>query len=225
MNADRRARGGNARRAADSRGRRAETLARWLLRAIQLTHRQIDLFWDGAHGGFFETSGNDPSVLFRMKEHYDGAEPSGNSVAVMNLLRLAHLLDDQEFLSLAQKTLSAFGTTLEKQPVAMPNMDAALDLVHTSPLQIVVAGRRQDQKTEAILAQIGGRYLPNRVVLFLDGGEDEQLLKSEIPWIANYGMIEGQPTAYVCQNYVCDLPTSSPQKVGELIDAKSATPR
>jgi uncharacterized protein YyaL (SSP411 family) len=199
--------------------------ARWLLRAIQLTHRQIDLFWDGAHGGFFETSGNDPSVLFRMKERYDGAEPSGNSVALVNLLRLAHLMDDQELLDLAQKTLSAFGTTLEKQPVAMPNMAAALDLFHTSPLQIVVAGRRQDRKTEAILAQIGGRYLPNRVVLFLDGGEDEQRLKSKIPWIADYGMIEDQPTAYVCQNYVCDLPTSSPQKVGELIDSKSSTPQ
>ncbi|MGB6646935.1 MAG: thioredoxin domain-containing protein [Bacteroidota bacterium] len=194
---------------------------KWLHRAGELSRRQIDLFWDDAQGGFFETSGNDPSVLFRMKEQHDGAEPSGNSVAVTNLIRLSSITDDEGLREHASRSLAAFSVTMEKQPMVMPNMVTALGHYHRSPLQIVVAGRLGDPRTAEMLDQVTGRYLPNKVLLFLGGGEDEAWLKSMVPWIAGYTMSDDRPTAYVCRGFACDLPTSLPEKVGEQIESGS----
>jgi uncharacterized protein YyaL (SSP411 family) len=158
-----------------------------------------------------------------MKEQHDGAEPSGNSVATANLLRLAAITDDQFLKERATATLSAFSGALQHQPVAMPNMVAALDSYHGPPLQVVIAGQPDDPGTAAIMAQVTRTYLPNKVVLFLLGGEDEAWLKSRVPWVAAYTTIDGRPTAYVCRNFTCDLPTTSPAKVGELLRGASPT--
>jgi uncharacterized protein YyaL (SSP411 family) len=197
--------------------------AQWLQKAMELSRIQLELFWDKEHGGHFETSGNDPSVLVRMKEQHDGAEPSGNSVAVMNLLHLASITDDQSLKEHAGQTLSAFSVTMEKQPVVMPNMVAALDYYHSLPLQIVIAGRADDPGTAALLDQVRGRYLPNKVLLFLLGAGDEAWLKSTVTWIEAYTMIDDRPTAYVCRGFACDLPTTSPAKVRELLEPGSSS--
>jgi uncharacterized protein YyaL (SSP411 family) len=197
--------------------------AQWLQKAMELSRIQLELFWDKEDGGHFETSGNDPSVLVRMKEQHDGAEPSGNSVAVMNLLHLASITDDQSLKEHAGQTLSAFSVTMEKQPVVMPNMVAALDYYHSLPLQVVIAGRADDPETAAILDQVTGRYLPNKVLLFLLGGDDEAWLKSTVTWIEAYTMIDDRPTAYLCRGFTCDLPTTSPAKVGELLEPGSSS--
>lgn len=102
---------------------------------------QLDLFWDSSGNGFFSTTGNDPSVLLRMKEDYDGAEPSPNSVAVLNLLRLAQMLDEKPFCEMAEQTLNTFGGRLQQAPSAMPQMIVALNFHLTKAKQIVIAGR------------------------------------------------------------------------------------
>ena len=193
----------------------------WLHRAGELSQRMLALFWDDAKGGFFETAGNDPSILFRMKEQHDGAEPSGNSVALKTLLRLSSIMDDQRLRERATRLLAAFAAPMGRHPVAMPNMVAALDLYHSSPLQIVVAGSLDDPRTREILDEVTGRYLPNKVLLLLGGGEEEALLTSMVPWVAGHVMIDDRPTAYVCQGYTCRLPTSSLREVADQLESRS----
>ncbi len=118
--------------------------ARWLAIAKDLTGRMIALFLDNDSGGFFETATGDGSVIARLKEHYDGAEPSGNSVAILNLLRLATLVGLPDWRDVAERALMAFSTVLDQQPVAMPNMASALDRFFGPATEIVLVGPREE---------------------------------------------------------------------------------
>src|SRR5258706_4008027 len=98
----------------------------WLEWTITLQHRQDELFWDEAGGGWFSTTGRDPSVLLRMKEDYDGAEPTASSMSVMNLLVLSHLVDDARWPARIERTLKLFGSRLEQMGRRVPMMAYAL---------------------------------------------------------------------------------------------------
>ncbi|MBI4535302.1 MAG: thioredoxin domain-containing protein, partial [Ignavibacteriae bacterium] len=115
---------------------------RWLRTAIDLTEKSIEIFWDASRGGFFDTSGKDSSILVRMKELYDGAEPTGNSMAVMNLLRLSQMTDNPGWRTKAEGTLRSYAAILEKQPFSMPQMVSAFDFSLEKVKQIIVAGER-----------------------------------------------------------------------------------
>jgi len=124
---------------------------RW---AFDLQKKQNELFWDKDHAGFFSTTGKDASILLRMKEDYDGAEPSPNSVATLNLLRLAEMLDEKPFREMAAKTLAAFGDRLRQAPSAMPQMMVAFDFYQSKPKQIVIAGKPDAADTRAMLRAV-----------------------------------------------------------------------
>src|SRR5438045_8621163 len=109
----------------------------WLEWAIALQHQQDDLFWDGTSGGWYSTTGRDPSVLLRMKEDYDGAEPTASSVSVLNLLTLSHLVSDAQWDERIARTLRLFATRLEQMGRGVPMMAAALSS-HLAGVQQVV---------------------------------------------------------------------------------------
>ena len=115
----------------------------WLEWAIALQHRQDELFWDETAGGWFSTTGRDPSVLLRMKEDYDGAEPTASSVSVMNLLVLSHLVDDPRWPDRIERTLKLFGKRLEQVGRGVPMMAAALSTYHAGLQQIVIVESEQ----------------------------------------------------------------------------------
>ncbi len=190
---------------------------RWLQSAIEITGKQIELFWDQKDGGFFDTSGKDSSILVRMKEQYDGAEPTGNSIAVMNLLRLSQITDNQDWSKKAREALALFSPLLDKQPSTMPQMVATLDFSLSKPKQIVIAGRKDDPETQAILNDVFDRYLPNKIILFADGGEQQKVLSTYLPFVATMSMVRGKATAYICEDYVCQLPTSDRGKIAQLL--------
>ncbi len=192
---------------------------RWLALAIDLTETQIALFGDSVNGGFFNNDGRDESVLFRIKEDYDGAEPSPNSVAVMNLLRLSDMTGRTEWRALALRTLRAFEGTLTLTPRALPQMLAALDFQLSKPRQIIITGDAQAPDTQAILKEVHSRYIPNRIVLLADGGALHRRLSERLEILKSVRRIEGKATAYICHDYVCDLPTNDPGKVAQLLDA------
>src|SRR5262249_52888127 len=110
----------------------------WLEWAIALQHRQDELFWDDGAGGWFSTTGRDPSVLLRMKEDYDGAEPTASSVSVLNLLVLSHLVDDRDWTDRIDKTLRYFASRLEQMGRGVPMMAAALATRLAGVQQIVI---------------------------------------------------------------------------------------
>lgn len=190
---------------------------RWLLLALDLTETQNRLFWDRREGGFFNTAGGDPSILLRLKEDYDGAEPSPNSIGVLNLLRLSQMADHAEWREMAEKSIRAFGRRLVDSPHGMPQMMAAISFYLGKPKQILIAGNRNSADTQAILREIHKRFLPHKIVLLADGGEAHQRLSVSVEILNNLRPIDGRATAYICENYVCNLPTNQPSVVAGLL--------
>jgi uncharacterized protein YyaL (SSP411 family) len=190
--------------------------------AIRLQETQDRLFWDQKQGGYFTTSGQDRSILLRTRQAYDGVEPSPNSVAAMNLLRLWQITDQQSYRDNADKTLATFSPGLEQRPEAMPYMMSALGFSLAKPRQIVIAGAPGADDTRALLRLVWQRYMPNRVLLLADGAEGQKQLARWVPSLANVRRKQGRATAYICENYVCNLPTADLPTVARLLDGSQA---
>jgi hypothetical protein len=185
--------------------------------AIRLTEKQMELFEDPEQGGFFASGADDDSLVMRVKEDYDGAEPSGNSVAAMNLLRLARFTNRTSFRESAERTLAAFASRLAATPAALPQMLAACEWLLGEPREIVLVGGRGDAGTEALLRALHSRFVPNRVIMLLDSPETRRALAARIPSIDSMEKIDGRASAYVCRNYTCQLPVTEARKFAELI--------
>ncbi len=190
----------------------------WLLWSIELAERMESLFWDDAEAGFFSTTGRDKSVLLRMKDQYDGAEPSPNSVALLNLIRLGHLSGESQRLEKVNRSEKAFSALLQRGPHTMPLMLVALSRAGAKPKQIFLSGQRGRADTAALLKEVHRRYLPHRVLFLADGGRAHEQLASDIEVLDSFRAINGRATAYVCENYVCKLPTSDPEVLGKLLE-------
>ena len=197
---------------------------RWLERAANLTEEQIRIFHDSMGRGFFDTSGRDETLLVRMKEQYDGAEPAGNSVAAMNLIRLCRMTDRPEWESIAAGTVANFGGTLRAQPGVLPLMAAAIDFLVTPPRQVVIAGAADDPRTAGMMKILSGRYLPTTVTIPLDPGARGDSPRALNPFLRNLTPVDGNPAAYVCRRFVCDLPVSSTDSFVRLLDEQERDP-
>jgi uncharacterized protein YyaL (SSP411 family) len=171
----------------------------WLTKAIELTDTMLKKFYDPKDGGFFMTGGDDPSVIIRAKEEYDGAEPSGNSIATLLLLRLAQFTDRQDYRQAAEKTLALFGSRMRSAPHIMPQMLCALDFYLAKPKQIIIAGKPD----AAMLKAVREKFLPNKIVALAD----DRLVKL-MPYTKEMKPVDGKATAYVCVNYACKIPTT-----------------
>ena len=185
--------------------------------ASALQVRMNQLFGDAEHGGFFSVTKDAPNILLRMKEDYDGAEPSPNSVAALNLLRLAQIKNAPEFTAQAQKTIAAFADRLAQAPVTLPQMLVALDASLAKPRQVVIAGPRDSAATRALLREVHARFLPDKILLLADGGAGQKWLGERLEFIRSAAPIDGQPAAFVCEDFVCQLPTTEPAKLRELL--------
>ena len=185
--------------------------------AIRLTEIQMERFEDSERGGFFASAADDASLVMRVKEDYDGAEPSGNSVAAMNLLRLARFTNRSGFHQSAERTLAAFASRLAATPSALPQMLAACEWLLDEPREIVLVGERGDADTEALLRTLHSRFVPNRVAMLVDSPETRRALAAGIPSIEFMEKLEGRATVYVCRNYTCQLPVTETEKFAELI--------
>ena len=190
----------------------------YLKDAVKLSHKQLELFADDA-GGFYDTPVS-ANLLARLKEGYDGAEPSGNSVSVSNFIRLAALTNRMEWREVAEKAILSFGSTLDRYPPAMPLMLSGLDRYLAKPIQIVIVGERDDPSTKALLAEVDSRYLPNGLVLLADGGENQQFLEKNLPFLTTATKLDGKATAYVCEDFTCKMPVNSARDLGLLLDGK-----
>ncbi len=181
----------------------------WLAWARDLQARQDALFWDGQNGGWFSTTGDDPSVLVRMKEDYDGAEPSPTSVSAMNLLTLAHLTGESAYADRAAQAIASFGGRLEEQGRAVPFMAAALSASIAGGEQIVIVGRRDAGDTKAMWTAANTSYRPFAVMTLVDPSQ-QHALAAHMPWLAQMKMIDDKATAYVCRGFACDAPSTDP---------------
>jgi len=191
----------------------------WLKWARELQEKQDALFFDKKNGGYFSVAENDPHILLRMKEDYDGAEPSPNSVSALNLLRLAQMFDDAALRERVEKTIRAFSEQLRRLPTAMPQMLVALDFASAKAKQIVIAGKADDANTRELLRELNSHFIPNKIVLFADGGAGQQWLGERLEFIKTAAPINGKAAAFVCENFVCKLPATDVQKLRETLAA------
>ncbi len=192
----------------------ADPQSEWLQWAIELQQRQDELFWDDAAGGWFSTTGQDPTVLWRMKEDYDGAEPSASSVSVMNLIVLSHLHHHPVWASRIERTLKMFGERLEHMGRAVPMMAASLSAYAAGVRQIVVVG--DGESAEALLDAATSSYQPFSVVLALTPAQQEALAPLA-PFVAAMRPVNGQAAAYVCRDFACRAPVTTPDALAALL--------
>jgi len=189
---------------------------KWLERAVRLTEEQVRLFHDASHGGFFDTAGEDARLPVRIKEQYDGAEPSGNSVAALNLTRLARIIDRPDWEQLARETVAGFSATLRSQPGVLPLMTAVLGDLLDPPRQVVIAGNAADERTVALKRTVYDRYLPGVSVIPIDPAETET--RRLISHLETMTAASEKPAAYVCRKFACELPVSEPGELEALLD-------
>jgi uncharacterized protein YyaL (SSP411 family) len=177
----------------------------WLEWAIALQHRQDELFWDEAGGGWFSTTGRDLSVLLRMKEDYDGAEPTASSVSVLNLLVLSHLVPDAQWGDRIERTLRLFATRLEQMGRGVPMMAAALSVYTAGIQQIVIAEGDGDDSLDRAAAL---QYLPFSIQLRV-AADARRALAGSLPFIGAMQPVDGVTAVYVCRDFTCRRPVTT----------------
>ncbi len=183
----------------------------WLSWALALQRRQDALFWDPVDGGWFSTTGEDPSILLRLKDDHDGAEPGASSISALNLLTIAHLTGNTEAAGRAEQALGRFGAQIGEVARMMPFMMCALTALHGGFSQIVIVGRRDHEPTKRLSAVVSDRYLPFAVVLPVEPGARQERLAQVMPFVGPMEMRGGQPTVYVCRAFACLEPVTDAQ--------------
>jgi uncharacterized protein len=192
---------------------------RWLEWAVMLQRRQDELFADPVEGGWFSTTGRDESVLLRLKEDYDGAEPSASSVSVLNLLTLSHLTSDAAFEQSVERAFGMFASRIQQGARMVPMMMAALSAYRAGISQIVVTGDPAEPATAALNAVVSRRYLPFAITIPLIP-EHAASLTRWLPWIEGLVRRVDTPSAYVCRNFTCEIPVTSPDDLGKQLETK-----
>jgi len=191
----------------------------WLDWALRLQRRQDELFWDSVQGGWFSTSGKDPSVLLRLKEDYDGAEPSAGSVSVLNLLTIGHLTGDATAaeaggggtpLEKVEQMFGRFGDRLSGAARVVPMLMCAFSAHQAGIQQVVLVGSRDREDTRALAAALARRYLPFAVFVPLEPGDAQDRLARVLPLVGAMRARDGQATAYICRDFACREPISDP---------------
>ncbi|GAB0099083.1 Spermatogenesis-associated protein 20 [Sergentomyia squamirostris] len=176
---------------------------------------QDTLFWDSEKGGYFYTEANSSNLIVRMKEDYDGAEPSGNSVSVKNLVLLSGYYGNQEFHQKAQKTLQHF-SAMNSFGYALPEMMSSALIFDTGINEIVVVGRK-GAETQKLLNVIREFYIPGLVIVHVDPNESKTFGKITKD---THKMVNDLPTAYICHHQQCLPPEVDVEKVRKILSEK-----
>src|ERR671916_791076 len=189
---------------------------RWLAAAEGLCDAVLELFWDEERRTFYDTPADHEELVTRPRDVYDSAAPSGNSVATDVLLRLALLLDREDYRARAEAVLEELSGGMEKLPGGFGRLLAALDFHLSRPREVAIVGDPDSQDTRALIETVYARYLPNKVVAGRAPEDDEPA--GLVPLLADRPTRDGQATAYVCEGYACQMPVTEPEELaGQLV--------
>jgi hypothetical protein len=191
---------------------------KYLRYAIDLTKKMLTHFWDQEHGGFYSTADYSETIFDRSKEIYDGAYPSGNSVAASVLLYLARLTGTTEFEEKAAELMRAFSIKVARSPSAHTQLMIALDFSLGPSSEVVIVGDPHETDTYELLRTIRGRFLPRKVMLFRSSVDQSLEITELADFTKNLRGEQARATAFVCRNHVCNLPTTSGSKMLEMLE-------
>jgi uncharacterized protein YyaL (SSP411 family) len=176
---------------------------------VELAESMLARFYDQEHGGFWQSANHAPDLILRVKDEYDGAEPSGNSMAVLALVRLAAITDRRDLRKPAERTLRLFADRLQRLPQAVPFLLRGLDFWMDEPRRVVLAGDPAAAETRALLHAAHSVYRPNKVFLGTVGPVE--------PFAKTLLTQDHRPTAYVCSGTACQPPTHDPDAVKQML--------
>ena len=189
----------------------------YLVTALNLNGYFFKHFWDTKNGGFFTVSDTAEALIIRKKEIYDGAIPSSNSVAFMNLLRLSRLTSDASLEENASVLSRSFAMTVNQSPSAFTWFLCGLDLAGESH-EVVIVGEDGAEDTQELVLALRLKYLPSVTVMQFAPGPQAEALAEIAPFIKNLSMINGKATAYFCSGFTCSLPVADPKAFIAQID-------
>ncbi len=181
---------------------------RYLRRALESQATIDRLFWDEETGGYFFSPSDGEVLLVRSKEVYDGAIPSGNSVATHNLVRLSRLTGEPQFETRADELVTAFGQSIRRSPSAHTHLVDALLRATTPSFEIVVCGPRDDPQTLRMIGAVRDRAPARSSLLLIEPGAGGDAVRKLAPFTEFHAMVDDLPTAYVCRNHRCARPTT-----------------
>ncbi|TFG96836.1 thioredoxin domain-containing protein [Candidatus Thorarchaeota archaeon] len=189
----------------------------YLEQAKNLTDDLMKNFWDEEEGAFYFTSINAEELLVRKKDAYDGAMPSGNSVAMYNLIRLARLLGDNDYEDHATAIVNVFSTDIKRTPSAYSMMLLGFDFAIGPSFEIVIAGNPVKEDTRQMIEQIRKKFIPRKVVLLRGTHEQSKAITELAPYTKFHEPLNEKATAHVCIDHNCKLPTTDLNRMMELL--------
>jgi uncharacterized protein YyaL (SSP411 family) len=195
----------------------------YLSTALDFTRDMIKHFYDGKTHGFYFTPHDGEHLLIRQKDISDSSIPSGNSVALLNLLRLSRMTANPDYEKIALETTQAFATKFQRTPVAHTQLMTALDFMFGPSYEVVIVGSDlEEELTKSMLRPLREEFLPNTVVLFrpCDG---QTAITRLAPYTQQQKCIGNKPTAYVCENAICKAPTNDINTMLKLLTQRGST--
>ena len=184
---------------------------RWLDAAVELANEMISQFWDEPAGCFYDTGRDHEDLVVRPRDVFDNAQPCGGSVASDMLLRLSVVTGNDDYADKAITPLRTLAELMGRAPAGTGRWLAALDFYLSTPKEVAVIGEQDNPATSALLREVNRRYLPNRVLV--GAGEEGTTASTGLPLLEGRGMVDGRPTAYVCENYACQLPVTDAESL------------
>ena len=190
--------------------------AHWLEEAHSVVRSMIDLFWDDRQGLLYDTGNDHETLVVRPRDVFDNATPCGSSVATRVLLSMAILTGEPEYNRIAAASLRSVQGLLAPASAGMGNWLSSLAFHLTTPKEIAIIGPRTHPSTHALLEAVYSRYLPDSV---LAGGEPPYPSTLPLPLLEDKSTLNGQPTAYVCQNYTCQAPVTDAESLARQLES------
>jgi uncharacterized protein YyaL (SSP411 family) len=179
----------------------------YLKHAILLNEEFIKHFWDEKEGGFFFTSDEAEKLIMRTKEIYDGAIPSGNSVAMLNLIRLARITGESAHENRVSKIINVFSRNIFSTPSGYTQALIALNFEYGPAYEIVICGENGSEDTKGMIKVLFDKYIPNKILILNSPDDDE--IKTIAPFLKDQKKLQNKATAYICVNYSCKVPVNS----------------
>jgi uncharacterized protein YyaL (SSP411 family) len=180
----------------------------------------ITQFWDEKSAGFFNTSSLHKNLIVRTKSMNDSTIPSPVGVAAETLFRLSVLFDKEEYRKKAERVLLAHLPFMKKAPQGYLTLLSNVNFLLHHPKEIAIAGNKDSEDTQRLLLAIHGRFIPHRILTLIDPESSEALKLSEkIPLLADRKLVHGKAAAYICENFTCKIPVTSPEELSKQLSS------
>ena len=171
-------------------------------------------FWDAETGGFFFSSKDSTDLIVNLKEIYDGAIPSGNSIMILNLLRMSKITADTDYEEKAMMINRAFSSLISKSPSAFSQALIGYDFAFGPSFEIVISSNENDHYAQMMVKEIRKYYLPAKIVLLKTGSNN---LQNIAPYVSGQNPVNGETAIYLCKNFSCDYPITDYKKIGKVL--------